>query len=341
MKSMRLNLFIAFLVTCAGGVCWFFYDDIFDSTQSDFNLAMPVSYFGCSDSQYYDGYGVEALDTADLGDYIASLAIDNSSVCFKVVESSSLKTLKIVWYSDVEAAKYIEILGTYSDGNQEYTDVLWSKDQAITLQSMSGYYYSDFKLKSDKAYSSFRVRYLSGGVQNRLLIRAIAPFFHTHFEGDVSKLLSDVFRISGTAPYGNGVANTAAADIDELADELRSQDSLHCGSYSYLLAYEVAGKHKWTAIGALSKLQAAHTVVEMDYKGKTYTVDPTLGALYFCSYSDMQESTCDFSKTIYTDTYNPVMWRYKGEAFYPGAKVQGRYSELQEYYDAYQKLNLN
>lgn len=322
-------------------MCWFFYDDIFDSAQTDFNLAMPVSYFGCADSQYYEGYGVEALDTAYLGDYIASLAIDNSSVCFKVAEPSSLKTLKVVWYSDVEAPKSIEILGTYSDGNQEYTDVLWGKEQGVTLQSMSGYFYSDFKFDSDKAYSSFRVRYLSGGAQNRLLIRAIAPFFHKHFEGEVSRLLSDVFRISGAAPYGSGVANTAAADIDELADELRSQGSLHCGNYSYLLAYELADKHKWTAIGALSKLQASHTVVEIEYKGKIYTVDPTLGALYFCSYSDMQASSCDFSKAIYTEAYNPVMWQYKGKDFYPGAQIQGVYSGLQEYYDAYRKLNLN
>jgi hypothetical protein len=329
------------LAACIGGACWYYYGDFFAPRQTEFNLAAPVSYFGCDDSQYYSGYGVEVLDTVELDDYMASLALETSSVCFKVAEPAVLASLKVVWYSAVEAPKSIEIIGSYSEGDKVHSDVLWKQDSPITVQAMTGFSYSDFTFSSDKQYSEFRIRYVAGGEQNRLLIRAVAPFFRQHVEGDTSKLLGDALRISKTAPYGDGVSRTAATDTDELASELKQQQSLHCGNYSYLLAYEIGLRHDWSAIGALSKLKASHTVVELNYWGKTYTVDPTLGALYFCSYADMQSGGCDFSSAVYTETYNPIMWQYKGQNFYPGAEIEGTYSNLREYYEAYQKLNLN
>lgn len=306
---------------------------------SVFNLQKSVDFYSCKDSQYYTGHGVEALDTENLNDYVAAVNAQGSSFCFDVDDASQLGSLKLVWYSEVEAPRSIEVLGLQERGGEASGEVLWAKEEPLIVKSLSGFFYSEIKFDSSSRFSRFRVNYVSGAGQDRLLLRAAAPFFKAVVDDDVASLLSDIHRVSVIAPYGTGVAETDARDVDALVSDLKSANSLHCGNYSYIFAHGIEGKYDWAAIVALSNLKAVHTVVEVDYPAGKYTADPTLGALYFCSYSSMQAGVCDFSSAIYTETYNPIMWQYKADYFYPGATVQSTYSGIQDYFNLYRKLD--
>lgn len=313
-------------------------DSVVENNKSSFNLLKQVDFKSCNDSGYYPGYGPESLNTDILDDYLASNTAKDSSLCFEVDQPSIISSLKLVWFSKAEAPKFIEVLGVSDDGEETILDVLWPKDRLVEVKPLDEFFYSEFKFDSGKSYSGFRVNYVSGSNQDRLLLRSAAPFFKTAVDSKFYDALSDTFRISKTAPYGAGAVEVRAKTPEALVTEFKSMDSLHCGNFSYLFAYEADDDVKWTAIGAFSKAKAAHTVVEVREQDKTYTVDPTLGALYPCAYSDMQAGKCDFDKALYTETFNPILWQYSGENFYPGAEVQIRHTEIESYYNDYKKL---
>ncbi|WP_192982308.1 hypothetical protein [Pseudomonas sp. EggHat1] len=336
---MKRYILLVLLFLVGVGVVSGIYFQSLHQDGSVFNLQQPVDFYSCNDSRYYSGHGVEALDTASLNDYVAAVNAQGSSFCFNVADASQLGSLKLVWYSQAEAPRSIEVLGLVEGEDEASGEVLWAKEKPVTVKSLSGFFYSEINFDSPSRFSRFRVNYVSGAGQDRLLLRAAAPFFKISVDEDVASLLSDIHRVSVIAPYGIGVAETDARDVDALVSGLKSASSLHCGNYSYIFAHGIESEYDWTAVGALSNLKAAHTVVEVDYPAGKYTADPTLGALYFCSYSSMQAGTCDFSKAIYTDTYNPILWRYKGADFYPGATIQSTYSGIQDYFNAYRKLD--
>lgn len=302
------------------------------------SLLKPLTFYACNDSRYYPEHGVEVLQTDALTDYVATMTAQDSSICFSVEDEAALANLKLVWYSKEETPKSIEVIGITDDEQDTETTILWPKDKTFTVNALGGHNYSEFKIDAEEKYSKFRINYVAGASQNRLLLRAATAFFKSPVDSDFYDAVSDAHRISLTAPYGMGVAVTGAKTIDDLATELRQQESLHCGNYSYLLAYEIEDERDWTAIGAISKLNAAHTVVELEYDGKTYTADPTLGALYPCSYASMQEGKCDFSKALFSETYNPILWRYAGKNFFPGSEIKAKFSELEDFYNGYRKL---
>lgn len=336
---MKRYFFCILIFLSSAGVVGGIYFQTIYRDSFIFNLQRDVKFYSCSDSRYYMGHGVGALDTASLNDYLAATKAQGSSFCFSTGDASQLGSLKLVWYSQAEAPESIEVLGLLGPDDEAQGEVLWAKENPVIVKSLSGFFYSDIDFNSSSKFSSFRVSYVSGAGQDRLLLRAATPFFKTYVDNDIASLLSDIRRVSVIAPYGVGVAETDASDVDALASNLKSASSLHCGNYSYIFAHEMEGQHKWTAFGALSKLHASHTVVEVESPAGKYTADPTLGALYLCSYSSMQAGKCDFSKAFYTDTYNPILWRYKGVHFYPGANIQSSYSGVQEYFNAYRKLD--
>lgn len=337
---LRSKVFVGACTAVAGTATAYFtgvLDPAIHYMNPSFNLMKPVEFYACEDSKFYPGHGPEALNTDTLDDYLAAVEARGSSICFRTKEASVINNLKLAWYSKDEAPKFIEIQGIKKDGETQNIDVVWPRDKPVETQVIDSQYYSDFAIPSQERYTDFRVNYISGAKQNRLLLRAASPFFTTAVSGNYQAILNKTHEISQTAPYGMGLASTSAQSMDELADELRSKDSLHCGNYSYLMVYDLAKKYSWKAIGAISNL-TAHTVVEVDFNEEKFTVDPTLGVVYPCTYSAMQAGKCDFSKAMFTDTYNPILWRYSGKNFYPDAKINASYSNLQDFYNDYQKL---
>ncbi len=336
----RCGIFVFLFLALIGVVVGVVHAYLGYRSHTVFNLLGAVEFYSCDDSNYYSGHGVDALDTANLDDYVAAVSAQGSSFCFSTNEASQLAGLKLVWYSLAEAPKSIEVLGLAGGRGTTEIEVLWAKDNPLVVKSLSGFFYSELSIESLSKFSRFRVNYVAGAGQDRLLLRAVAPFFRTRVGSDLAPVLRDIHRVSLTAPYGMGVTETDSRDIDALASSLKTASSLHCGNYNYIFAYEISGRYGWSALGLVSNLQAQHAVVEIDYFGEEYTADPTLGALYLCSNSAMRAGGCDFSTALYTDTYNPVLWRYKGADFHLGAKVKSRYSGIQEYFDAYRKLDV-
>ncbi|ANY87643.1 hypothetical protein [Pseudomonas putida] len=339
-KSLR---FVFVILALALALSWLFYFKYSKSENAnnannypEISILGDVIFKPCEESKYYHGSGVEALNTDTIDDYLASTNSEDSSVCFEAGEPSQLSRLKMVWYSESEAPKHIEVIGVDADG---VTNVMVSGTNDLPLYSYDGVYYSDISIDSDSKYKSFIVNYISGASQDRLLLRALSPFFKKQIDPESYDLLKKAKEVSLIAPYGPGVTQVSAKNADDLAKEFREKESLHCGNYSYILAHDLGDKVKWKVIAGTTETQAMHTVVEVEKKGKTYTVDPTLGAIYKCSYSDMRLGTCDASKGIYSDSYNPIFWQYAGENFYPGVRVGMEHVSIQGFYDDFKKID--
>lgn len=300
-----------------------------------FYLKRNVGFYSCVDSMYYSGHGVETLDTDDLNDYLAALNLSSSSLCFDIADPAVLGSLKLVWYSESEAPSSIEVVGVDSHG--AVGQVLWSKDRPLPIESLNGYFYTDIKLDSNLRFSRFRIRYVGGANQDRLLLRAVTPFFIVNVPPLVADLLSHVYLVSRVRPYGRGISYTSAADPISFVRELERSDSLHCGNYAFIFVNQVSNEHPWTLFNIRSKQHAIHDVVELNYFGFVYTVDPTLGIVYGCAYADMLNDRCDYFNTLYTEAYNPVMWRYTARHFFPDSSVVGIFTDIDSLLKRYRR----
>jgi len=306
----------------------------------EFNLKRDIEFHPCEESAYYEGHGVESLKTDNLDDYLSAVNHGGSSVCFSLKTAATLNHLKIVWYSKDEVPSSIEVIGFNRGVFARKELLIWSMDQTMNLKSLNGYFYSELILESHNKFSTYMIKYVGGASQDRLILRAVTPFFRTHVPLPLADILEDVYSVSRIRPHGRGVSFTSANNPIDFVSELKNAETLHCGNFAFIFTYDTSGKYSWTVFGAKSALNG-HTVVEINYMDARYVADPTLGVLYPCSYSEMTDDLCDYSKAIYTDTYNPIMWRYSAGNFFPGVNVVAAYAEMGRYFNAVPRLTEN
>lgn len=136
---------------------------------------MNVDYQGCEGASYYEGYGVGALKTETLNDYLSAVDLPGSALCMSVKGDVSVSGLDVVWNDLETAPKSLEIYGR--DGSEDGNWQLFKKYSDIKVALVGGYATSQFIFDNKSDFSRFYIRVLDGGVQNRLILRQVKPVF--------------------------------------------------------------------------------------------------------------------------------------------------------------------
>ena len=300
-----------------------------------------VSYDSCNGrGKYYIGYGLEALSSKFLNNYLSSYDINSSYVCFKNKDTSLLlKRILFVWYSQLEIPKKIALYGVQKNGKQD-TEILLRNIDIKQFDEINGNVFSNINLNLEKSYERYVVRTLEGGMQNRLIIRSIIPSFSNNKETDDSLLLL-ASSISKKMTYGNGVHREdiiQAGIICEktaIRDYILSSKSAHCGNFSYIFAHDVSSLYGITSIGLRSPTGAIHNIVEV-YNGDEYkTVDPTLGLLYPCPVASLVDGSCDYKSARLLTQINPIFRGYCGINFFYNAAILSKKFNIEQMKGSY------
>lgn len=302
-----------------------------------------VIYDSCNGrGKYYVGNGLEALSSKFLYNYLSSYDITSSYVCFKNKDSTRLlKNILFVWYSRLEIPKKIALYGVQNNGKKDVEIFLKNLD-IKQFDKINGYLFSNINLNLEKPYNRYVLRTLKGGMQNRLIVRAIIPSFSSNKETDDSLLLL-ASNISKKMTYGYGVhledVIQAGVSCEKTAirDYILSAKTAHCGNFSYIFAYDVSNLYGITGIGLRSPTGAIHNIVEV-YDGYKYkTVDPTLGLLYPCPVSSLIDGSCDYKSARLLTQINPIFRAYCGINFFYNATIISKKFSLEDMMGSYCK----
>jgi hypothetical protein len=146
-----------------------------------------VSYHDCGKGNYYDGYGVNALVTETLNDYLSAYDINTSYVCFNQNEKkkATIKNIRFAWYSKDEVPKRIALYGIKNPGNKQL-EILIGNFDIVQVEEIDGYLYSTVKLSGKQNFDHYMIRVLEGGQQNRLILRRLELVFDSNDNGKMA-----------------------------------------------------------------------------------------------------------------------------------------------------------
>ncbi|WP_165671192.1 YncE family protein [Metapseudomonas otitidis] len=130
-------------------------------------------FYQCEGGEYYTDYGVEALATETLNDYLSAIDIAGSAVCFDLRSNAEVRGVELVWNDLNTASKVIEIYGRNKSASSGWSLVGRFSDFAVSEEN--GYALSRIDFKASVKFSSFYIKVVDGGLQNRLIIRGITP----------------------------------------------------------------------------------------------------------------------------------------------------------------------
>lgn len=181
---------------------------------------VSVDYKGCEGASYYERYGVENLKTETLNDYLSAVDLAGSALCISVKGNVSVSALDMVW-NDIETApKSLEIYGRAGGGGGSWQ--LLEKYSNIKLAVIGGYATSQFVFDNKGEFSDFYIKVLSGGVQNRLILRQVKPVLSVFAKSakEPSLPFHFVYCPAGDNYLGHG---TEALETNSLNDYLSAQ----------------------------------------------------------------------------------------------------------------------
>jgi hypothetical protein len=139
-------------------------------------LAAPqadIEFNACEGGKYYSDYGLSALSTETLDDYLAAVDLAGSALCFSVHAPEAVQGIDVIWNDQATAPRALDIYGTTSSGDDDWHLLKTYSD--IAVAQSAGYAVSTFRFDGSHAYSRFLLKVVDGGVQNRLVIRRIRP----------------------------------------------------------------------------------------------------------------------------------------------------------------------
>jgi len=134
-----------------------------------------VEYGDCGTGSYYPGFGLNALYSDTLDDYLSAVDMEGSVVCLSLKDRPLTSGLEITWNDLETASKAIEIYGRKTAG--EGTWELIGRFSDYPLHVINGYAKSSLRFEQPERYDEFYIAVTDGGQQQRLLIRAIQPVF--------------------------------------------------------------------------------------------------------------------------------------------------------------------
>lgn len=287
---------------------------------AQFTQEQPISYFPCSDSRYYAGFGPEALSTPSLHDYLSAESRESSSICFRSSFPGTLQGLDVVWYDAASAAKALTVQAVDEKGIGTQISVPCSVSTAVggfaTCRCHIG------ALKS----SVYRVS-LPAGTQQRLILRGLSPVFirKDANTSDLASLWEEVSVISAMAPYGGGleVDSQELADQEKLLASLQYADFRHSGNYCLMFGLRNKGRYIGRIVPLYQQATGArHAIVEVESQSGQYVVDPMLGCVYRCNLNSMIAGECPDYTPV--PSLSPPFLPFYGAAFFYRAKVVGQ-----------------
>jgi len=287
----------------------------------------PYDFLSCPGSRTYPGHGVETLRTQTLEDYFSALGIEQSSVCFMNTAGKPLAGIELGWYSQLEAGKEIEVFA--ADDSAFTGEVSLGRFEVPAAYEISGFVFSKLALSAHTGHSYYRLKFLKGKGQERLILRSLTPFFSSDQvvkEGPLRQLASG---ISAEFKYGNGVSRAGRETIRGLGDLERniiSSPDAHCGNYALVFVNRLPEGAAWRVANVNAQDGRIHVVVEVGYAGKVSVYDPTLGVEYPCDLNALIGGQCDYDADAAYYQINPVLQMYRGAGFFYGARIASVYS---------------
>ncbi|WP_411959337.1 PQQ-binding-like beta-propeller repeat protein [Pseudomonas sp. s4] len=135
-----------------------------------------VSFDDCAQGSYYDGYGVDALKTATLADYLSAIDLEHSSICFNAKGQGIVHGVEAIWNDSATAPKSIEIYGDAGDkGDGKSQWEIVGKYTSLEVVERNGYALSSLDFDNPAGFKRFWLKVTDGGAQNRLILRQISP----------------------------------------------------------------------------------------------------------------------------------------------------------------------
>lgn len=294
-----------------------------------------IEYDDCGSGKYYDGYGLHALRTESLEDYLSAASFEGSSICFlnDGNQETSLNAIQIVWHSQSEIPKRLAVWGISND-NKEIPLLQVANMKAIDV---GGQPVTTLTVDSQSVFSKYKIKMLEGGSQNRLILRALSPVFARTVEANdwLSRLAMQASQQLKYGPGVNKLPDTAGRTPGSVMSAISAADSAHCGNYVFYFVNQLAAKARWQAFDLKARDGRNHSVAEVHDQGKTKTVDPTLGIVYNCSLQSMLDGHCNFNLANSTQTINPALQAFQGAGFFYGAVVVKKYSSIDDLVSAY------
>lgn len=300
-----------------------------------------ITYDSCNGrGKYYPGYGLEALSSKFLSNYISSYDINTSYICFKHNNPKHLlKSILFVWYSKLEMPKKIAIYGIQKERGRE-SEVFLGNISIDQFEELNSYIYSSINLNLEKAYDKYLIRLIKGGSQNRLIVRSIIPDFSDNKQFN-DPLLILAANVSKKMVYGYGVHREdilhdgVPCEKTAIRDYILSAKSAHCGNFSYVFVHDLAALYEVTSIGLKSPTGAIHNVVEV-YDGVNYkTLDPTLGLSYPCSIPSLIDGSCQYKSAQLLTQINPIFRGSCGINFFYNAAILSKQFNIEQMKVAY------
>jgi len=125
----------------------------------------------CHDSNFIEGYGVAALRTPSLQDYTSASDLASSSVCFSNPERLEIAGVKLGWFSEEEAGTEIEVFGAVEN---DFSGAVFIGRFFVDYYDEGGYWFSDIRFNDPGNYPFYKIKFVKGLGQNRLILRHIS-----------------------------------------------------------------------------------------------------------------------------------------------------------------------
>lgn len=286
------------------------------SPEASTSAAAGVRYSLCSDEKYYEGYGLEVLETTALDDYLSALDLASSRVCFTRLgdRPAEIIGLRVIWFSDSEQAKKLRISGVVSANGMQSKELI--ADVNVNSRSTLGHLQSNIELDArGRVYQSYMIEAVKGGGQDRLILRAIYPIFSNAADGRPDKLERSVMNASGmtTAPMNRETEFIRRAFNDLIQTE--------APEFAAALVSKLPGSIDWKVYLLRSTDGLVHAVVEVADGVQKRTADPLLGIVYPCEVDVILHGECDLDALPLPESVGPLYSPYHGYGFLLDADI--------------------
>lgn len=237
-----------------------------------------VDYDDCGSGRYYDGYGLQALITPALDDYLSAVDLAHSSVCLSVKGQGVVRGLEVVWNDVATVPKSIEIYGSTGADASQWK--LIREFDSIKVAERNGYAVSNFSFGKAEVYSRLQLKVIDGGIQNRLIMRQANPVIE-----EVAGVLREpegpfeFVGCPGASTYpGYGIEALNTSTLNDYFSSVSTEQSSVCFSNSS--GGELSGlSFGWYSAGEVGELVELFGSKSKDFKSEVslgkYSVSST------------------------------------------------------------------
>lgn len=296
----------------------------FSGLASEYSQKLPhanersIYFFPCPDSEYYTEHGVDVLYSETLNDYLAAKSIQSSSVCFKITPGAKfLRDIEITWYDTKTAPSQIQlsILNTLGMTTTSLTT-------DVKVHHLNEFATSNIKIPKQLSSYYFRLSTSDVEIPQRLLLRAITPFFFSDPSSQEDAIWHEAQEVALLKPYGVGTATVEYDDPKRLQEIINSTPTWQCDNFS--AAFWLRNRNHWpmSVVKLLQKRTGAiHVIIQLVYNNRRLVIDPTLGFVYTCSLEDLLQGVCNRYSYVPSDSISPAMYQYFGNNFFTDAII--------------------